>query len=109
MKLIDAEVFEGKLESLIKWVNIELEEDRFSEGCKASLKDALSTLKNFTPTIDAVPVVNGHWIMKNDLFGTKYECSECGHCDSKSTAVRGHYCWFCGAKMDGKVEEDATD
>ena len=54
------------------------------------------------PTVDAVPVVHGHWIRKSDYIGVKYECSVCGHKDSKTTAIRGHYCWFCGAIMDGE-------
>lgn len=96
-RLIDAEVFGGKIESLIEWVDINLEEDRFSEGCKASLKDVLSTLKNFTPTVDAVPVAHGHWI--ND------SCSRCGFEISQKTRS---YCPNCGAKMDEEVEDEAN-
>lgn len=54
------------------------------------------------PTVDAVPVVRGHWI-KREGFITEYECSVCQHSDSKLTAIRGHYCWYCGAKMDETI------
>lgn len=41
------------------------------------------------------------WIeRKNDLGIREYECSVCGHRDNKHTAIRGHYCWYCGSKMD---------
>lgn len=73
-RLIDAEVFGGKIESLIEWVDINLEEDRFSEGCKASLKDALSTLKYFTPTVDAVPVVRCKDCIHRDPEDFKCDC-----------------------------------
>ena len=43
----------------------------------------------------------GIWIeRKNDLGIREYECSVCGHRDNKHTAIRGHYCWYCGSKMD---------
>ena len=44
---------------------------------------------------------SGFWIeRKNDLGNREYECSVCGHRDNKYTAIRGHYCWYCGSKMD---------
>lgn len=52
------------------------------------------------PVVDAVPVVHGHWVEINSPIKTEYECSVCHKKDSKSTAIRGHYCWYCGAKMD---------
>lgn len=52
-----------------------------------------------TPTIDAVPVVHGHWIPQNDGL-TRFMCSNCkiGNQDGF-----GNYCRHCGAKMDGKA------
>ena len=61
------------------------------------------------PTIDAVPVVHGHWdvgYVFSDDGNTKqyYRCSKC-----KSIAVGGcyqtRYCPHCGAKMDERREE----
>lgn len=64
----------------------------------------LSTIFDLTdvPTVD--PVQHAHWI--EERYGpsskcAQYRCSKCGNCDSKHTAIRGHYCWFCGSKMDG--------
>lgn len=43
----------------------------------------------------------GIWIeTKNSLNIREYKCSVCGHSDNKHTAIRGHYCWYCGSKMD---------
>lgn len=50
---------------------------------------------------DVVKVAHAHWIKKSGPgFGTKYQCSNCTNHDNASTAIRGHYCWFCGARMD---------
>lgn len=58
------------------------------------------------PTVDAVEVVNGHWISK----GYKIECSVCEHREFLGThdpVIHAEeknirkYCHNCGAKMDG--------
>ena len=44
---------------------------------------------------------DGIWIeVKIGSNIREYECSVCGHHDNKHTAVRGHYCWYCGSKMN---------
>ena len=54
------------------------------------------------PIVDAVEVVHGRWIEKSDLARKIYfECSHCGAQENKHTAIKGYYCWRCGAKMDG--------
>ena len=45
------------------------------------------------PTVEAVPVVHGHWLV-NMFF---IECSECGE---SFTLEPQNYCPHCGAKMD---------
>ena len=58
-----------------------------------------------TPTADVAPVVHGRWIEKSAPACKLYfECSHCGAHENKHTAVRGYYCWRCGAKMDGGDE-----
>lgn len=52
------------------------------------------------PTVEAVPVVHGHWVERNIetpmfLYG---ECSECAFEQSLSYYL--NYCPNCGAKMD---------
>jgi hypothetical protein len=52
------------------------------------------------PTVDAAPVVHGHWKYEPYEFGYKKDikCSEC-YC---YVATETDYCPYCGAKMDGK-------
>lgn len=65
------------------------------------------------PTVDAEPVVHGHWVtniydrdfvrIDKDGFPEKScYCSVCGDwlTASDEYAVRGYYCPNCGAKMD---------
>lgn len=55
------------------------------------------------PTIDAVPVVHGRWVL-----GVPITCSVCGkpaaEHDSPITFWESPYCPWCGAKMDGGAE-----
>ena len=53
------------------------------------------------PTLDYAPVVHGEWIEDDTLFTRQRKCSICGKCDNPKTAIRGHFCWYCGALMDG--------
>ena len=57
-----------------------------------------------SPSIDALPVVHGHWIkvLSSNRRVCAIRCSECGNCDNPSY-IMGNYCRFCGAKMDGKA------
>lgn len=54
------------------------------------------------PAADVAPVQHGRWIEKTAPAVHKYyECSNCGAHENKHTAIKGRYCWRCGAKMDG--------
>lgn len=64
------------------------------------------------PTVDAVPVVHGHWIKFGvyDKDGNQqYRCSVCECEDIHSPLVKVNYCWNCGARMDGKDGDHAQD
>lgn len=52
------------------------------------------------PKADAVPVVHGHWIEKKSVVGRYFECSNCSAHENIHTAIKGYYCWRCGAKMN---------
>jgi hypothetical protein len=55
------------------------------------------------PAADVAPVVHGRWIEKSAPARKIYfECSHCGAQENKHTAIKGHYCWRCGARMDGE-------
>ena len=59
------------------------------------------------PTIDAVPVVHGRWVMMAGFPA----CSKCGcspaDWEAKPDNPEGYppYCHSCGAKMDGGAED----
>lgn len=66
------------------------------------------------PAADVEPVRHGRWIWHEEAF--EYECPDC-HCRfdyDKTYELFDHgfqfanYCPYCGAKMDGGVE-DAAD
>lgn len=58
---------------------------------------------NEMPTVDAVPVVHGHWIVIENDQNTddryKMQCSVCGE-TLWSIEPEELYCCKCGAKMD---------
>lgn len=51
--------------------------------------------------VDAVPVVHGRWIPRNDEWFDFYQCSAC---HVHFWTMRAAYCPNCGAKMDGKKD-----
>lgn len=69
--------------------------------------DAVS-LVGSAPTVDAEPVRHGHWIWKErkGIREAWYQCSECNAYDLREIDVTSHYCWACGAKMDGERKDD---
>lgn len=68
---------------------------------RSGLIDSISKL----PAADVAPVVHGRWIEKTVPEGRRYfECSNCGAHENKHTAIKGYYCWRCGAKMDGGAD-----
>lgn len=56
------------------------------------------------PSIDAVPVVHGHWILRkeNSIYDMtyQYECSQCAQPNRSQT----NYCPNCGSKMNGDAK-----
>lgn len=63
---------------------------------------AAEQLLDEIPAADVTPVVHGQWIEKSaPARKTYFECSRCGTQENKHTAIKGYYCWRCGAKMDG--------
>lgn len=104
MRLIDAD-------------QMAVDESEAYMSAQVQITDDLKWLVNFaahskiqsliadTPTVDAVPVVHGRWIEKSAPARKIYfECSHCGAQENKHTAIKGYYCWRCGAKMDGGAD-----
>lgn len=55
------------------------------------------------PAVDAVPVVHGRWISSG--FEVKFiNCSVCGKQRFQIDAT--NYCPYCGARMDGKDDDN---
>lgn len=63
------------------------------------------------PTVDAVPVVHGHWIDRGYIGNDNrnYMCSVCGAGETHTPRVEVRYCWNCGARMDGKGNDNEAD
>ena len=80
------------------------------------LKDGVVDLVKRQPAADVVEVRRGKWVADDKFDNGKssiFHCSEC--CYSRATsvlytaeklAVDDPYCKKCGAKMDGKGEND---
>ena len=52
------------------------------------------------PIVDAMPIIHARWIEDRGRVIRDFVCSNCGKHENPHTAIKGHYCWFCGAKMD---------
>lgn len=62
---------------------------------------AAKAIVSSAPTADVAPVVHGRWILRKEPDGHLcFGCSNCGKLENKHTAIKGKYCWSCGAKMD---------
>ena len=69
------------------------------------LSDAMCALVD-APTIDAKPVVRGHWMW--DTVDEVWFCSVCDCCalnNYRGLTTDSNYCPTCGAKMDGERKE----
>lgn len=50
---------------------------------------------------------HGWWVERsNPITPRYYTCSICGKNENHHTAIKGRYCWSCGAKMDLEVEDE---
>ena len=74
-------------------------------------EDTILDLVDSIHTVDAVPVVHGRWIEREDpMLDTYYTCSACNEDfyieptgDTAKDLFTYTYCPNCGAKMDKKV------
>ena len=125
-QLIDADALNERFDKRIKWLRLDMH-DQYSLG----LYHGAVTDKNLIgemPTVDAVEVVHGRWLLQANNERTNYrwnvtaECSEC--CDERKEIWAGffpnvpdflardvaiesaksvklsNYCPNCGAKME---------
>ena len=86
--------------------------DNYAKTVDGEHKEVIKAIRDIveviSPTVDAVEVVHGKWIVDTN-WEYDYRCSICaelaceggyGNFDSLTT-----YCPHCGARMDGKVSE----
>ena len=65
---------------------------------KEALKMLIEKIEN-APTVDAEPIVHGHWVDEGKKFLPIY-CSRCGFGKVYEDQRNYAYCPNCGAKMD---------
>lgn len=104
MRLIDADIIQDELATLILYV---------AGTPEGECVEYAHNLIDAQPTIDAVPVVHAHWVPQrpNNRTGKAYifVCSNCKKFAIKSMPSSidemGYvFCPYCGAEMD-EVEE----
>lgn len=70
----------------------------------------LASAVEWLPAADVAPVVHGRWIGKPLCGNANCRCSECGEVFQIHANLHGKvlqkYCPHCGAKMDGKEQDD---
>ena len=102
MRLIDADELLEKLKQNLRDYRDVMNDD----GVRATLIAVNDVEK--APTIDAEPVVHGHWIRCSDGAELQLICSHCGYeyIEADPDCTEEHnYCPHCGAKMDKEQEE----
>ena len=105
MRLIDVDALAKHFKAL---ANIEWNRRAAPKSWADSYNNAIETLEDY-PTIDAEPVKHGRWVLKERAH--YFKCSLCkepipykfGYTNSRRYY---NYCPNCGAKMDGKAQEN---
>ena len=86
--------------------------DKFwQEECRTQTRRDFVAMVNYAPTVDAVEVVHGRWIVLAE-FLDRTICTQCSVCGEEYTYKHGkldfinaeyaryNFCPNCGAKMD---------
>ena len=94
MRLIDADAFLKRNEV---YADCEFNHPKY--------QDTLREIIEAEPSVDAVEVVHGEWIMCGTFMElNKQMCSKCGKIEFRMS----DYCPNCGAKMDGEVKDESV-
>lgn len=97
MRLIDAD----KLTERLAWYCKDCDSYRGILCRACHIQDALDAIED-SPAVDAESVRHGKWV-------NMCECSVCGRAYGPRNAVHirhYHYCPSCGAKMDGRTDDE---
>ena len=100
-RLIDANALLARLNSSSESRAKNLQAIRNWWPHAVGIKDSIVGVINDMPTVDAVEVVHGKWLIHKGHFHDFAECSLCGEDYGSYEAMAMNYCPNCGAKMDG--------
>lgn len=106
MRLIDADALKGVMIETLEIIKANPKMDN-QEAHVIAAFHTVGIMIDDAPTVDAEQVRHGEWIFK-ERKGIKeawYQCSECNAYDLREIDVTSHYCWACGAKMDGERKD----
>jgi len=73
-------------------------EDATADGMILAMRYGIKRL----PTVDAVPVVHGRWVIIPGSIWPIGDCSVCGEQHIGTNSAK--YCPNCGARMDGEAD-----
>ena len=74
---------------------------RFQKRVVPKLLQSVIDYLAYIPTVDAVPVVHGEWLLRHEGHGHYWECSVCHTNPCIYVTKDTKFCPSCGAKMDG--------
>lgn len=106
MELIDRETVGNEFDEQMYYLQYEVDSrDNPGRFFKADAINWCRNTLNDAPTVDAKPVVRGHWINEKVMvkgYRAKYcyDCSVCGKSTGYEYFPISNYCPSCGAKMD---------
>lgn len=103
VRLIDANALRKRMFSYYSCVD-ENSSKEYYKGetlMNYEVADMIEDCIDNAPTVDAEPVVHGHWVKHNFLGHDQFACSECQTLGSP----QWKRCPVCEAKMDGGNEE----
>lgn len=110
-RLIDANAFKKYLKEKYKEVKDQFQTEKMRSLAQTITNDFCSDIDE-QPTVDAVPVVHGYWIIKpHGTYGQlRAFCSACGKHSGIGGIVSNQkkpYCPNCGARMRGANDDNA--
>lgn len=95
MRMVDADALKESLKNL----KAEANNKKYEQGLQDAIDGYFPQIIDDAPTADVQLVKHGRWIPHKITASSK--CSECNKVFSNET----NYCPYCGARMDGDVNE----
>lgn len=111
MRLIDADALKGVMIETLEKIKANPKMDN-QEAHVIAAFHTVGLMIDDAPTVDAVPVVHGHWeIVPNDENKDGHYKMRCSVCGSILWSIEPEelYCCKCGAKMDECADGEARE